>query len=124
MEQADLQELLETFSADVFFKGLYTEAKESDRKTLTCNSEGIYIGTLWMCGRIMVTISMGEVLQPNYRQFTAMASCDNPLDVFVKSYDGNYYELMSMVQTVAKMFRSRSPVMHHDTLIYAGVRIG
>lgn len=124
MEKADLQDLFDIFSKDIFFKKLYAEADASNKKTLVSEQDGIYIGSLWTCGRIMVTVSMGEEGASNYIQFTCMASSDDPHDLFVRSHNGDYYQLLVMLQTAAKRFRTEETVMKPKSLTYAGVVIG
>lgn len=123
-QTAECERLKYAFEERIFYKGLWREAVASDRKTLVSDVDGIYIGSLWMCGRIMITISQGELGTAHYSQITFMASNDNPSDMFVKSHEGTYKELLDMLIRAGERFEQGEPVMKPDALIYAGVRIG
>ena len=124
MDEKDQLELLEIFKNDIVLGGLYKEADESDKKALKYGEGGVDIASLWMCGRLWVTVSNGTLGEKNYIQMTCKMSCDDPTDICIMSLEGEFYPLLSMLQTTAKVFRTGEKVMKPGTVNYAGVNIG
>lgn len=124
MEEKEQLELLEIFKNDIVIKGVYPEAQESDKKALTYDEGGVDIASLWMCGRLWVTVSSGILGERSYLQMTCKMSCDDPTDICIMSLEGEFYQLLSLLQTTAKVFRTGNKVMKPGKVNYAGVDIG
>jgi len=119
--------LLQDFSRKIFSRGLYASIDNSDKKALSSTEDNVYIGSLWMCGRLMITISSGEDGEPDYKQITFMLEAEDPTTLVINSYYGKFEDLKMLVDIASKRFKylkTAITVMQPGAVNFAGITIG
>jgi len=117
--------LIREFSRRIFTRGLYASVDDSKNKALSSTIDGIYIGTLWMCGHLMITISAGE--DTEYTQITFVCENEDPTTLEIRSYHGKFSDLSSLIQKASERFvnlKEAITVMIPGVVNYAGISIG
>lgn len=119
------EKILKTlFTRKIFVRGLYALADDSTKKTLTLKENGIFVGTLWIMGRLMITIDEGEGTE-NYKQITFICASDDPLTLNLNTYEGEYEELYDLIERAACFFEDLKNIPLTDgSVVFAGIKIG
>jgi hypothetical protein len=119
--------LIRDFSRKIFSRGLYASIDDSDKKTLTSTEDNVYIGSLWMCGRCMITISSGDAGDTDYKQITFMLEAEDPTTLTINSYYGKFEDLQMLIDIASKRFidlKMAITFMQPGTVNFGGVTIG
>lgn len=130
---ANRQELAEKFAAlkrdfarNIFTRGLYAAADSNASSTLTSEQDGVFLGSLLMGGRLLMTISKGYPAS-DYREITFKCADNDPTTLCVNNYIGRFADLEELVAKAAERFKdpaSALSVMQPDSVLFAGVSLG
>ncbi|MDD4804696.1 MAG: hypothetical protein PHN69_06055 [Candidatus Pacebacteria bacterium] len=124
MDESEVQSLISKFLNNIYSKGLFKEADDSEYKNLVSSENGISVISFWMCGVQIVTISKGKEFEKDYRQVSFASHVDEPYSsLYLRSITASYQEAVDLIDQASKRFGKGVTVMQHGTVVYAGVVI-